>query len=276
VALTPTKVLFLLIFVTVAGVVVITVNPGDSDVMNRPPRDPKIPITNMTAVLFWILYGAVVFLASLVPLVTGPDEPSVDQASVFMTMTFVMMGFGTVFTLTNRRDPTSGLTAPILQALAISLVPVALIVLRPSYPVCRPDCSQPHSAACSGWNAWAGTGAAAGRRGQQMDPPSLVRPVVLIDAQRVTRRRSRRRRPTCTNMLAPNLRELRTCPRRASGRPVGVAGQAGPQGLRGRAGDIACRTDGHAGPQQKDSGFVVAGRSDPWWRRPFPVAPPSR
>jgi Ca2+-transporting ATPase len=42
VALTPTKVLFLLIFVTVAGVVVITVNPGDSDVMNRPPRDPKI------------------------------------------------------------------------------------------------------------------------------------------------------------------------------------------------------------------------------------------
>ena len=42
-----------------------------------------------------------------------------------MTMTFVVMGLGTVFNaLTNRRDPTSGLTAPILKALLISLVPV--------------------------------------------------------------------------------------------------------------------------------------------------------
>ena len=67
VALTPTMVLFLLFFATAAGVVVITVDPGDPDVMNRPPRDPKIPITNRTAILFWILYGAVLFLAALVP-----------------------------------------------------------------------------------------------------------------------------------------------------------------------------------------------------------------
>ena len=51
VALTPTMVLFLLFFCTAAGVVVITVDPGDPDVMNRPPRDPKVPITNRTAVL---------------------------------------------------------------------------------------------------------------------------------------------------------------------------------------------------------------------------------
>ena len=50
VALTPTMVLFLLFFCTAAGVVVITVDPGDPDVMNRPPRDPKIPITNRTAI----------------------------------------------------------------------------------------------------------------------------------------------------------------------------------------------------------------------------------
>ena len=50
-------------------------------------------------------------------------------------MTFVVMGLGTVFNaLTNRRDPTSGLTAPILQALAISLVPVAMIVLATQLP----------------------------------------------------------------------------------------------------------------------------------------------
>ena len=135
VALTPTMVLFLLFFATAAGVVVITVDPGDPNVMDRPPRDPKIPITNRTAIGFWILYGAVLFLAALVPLVAGPDAPSVDRASASMTMTFVVMGLGTVFNaLTNRRDPTSGLTAPILQALAISAVPVALIILATQLP----------------------------------------------------------------------------------------------------------------------------------------------
>jgi Ca2+-transporting ATPase len=135
VALTPTMVLYLLFFATVAGVVVITVDPGDPNVMDRPPRDPKIPITNRTAISFWILYGAVLFVAALIPLVAGPDEPSPDRASASMTMTFVVMGLGTVFNaLTNRRDPTSGLTAPILQALAISLVPVGLIILATQLP----------------------------------------------------------------------------------------------------------------------------------------------
>ena len=135
VALTPMMVLFLLFFVTAAGVVVITVDPGDPDVMTRPPRDPKIPITNRTAVIFWILYGAVLFVAALIPLVAGPDTPSVEHASASMTMTFVVMGLGTVFNaITNRRDPTSGLTAPVLQALAISLVPVGMIVLATQLP----------------------------------------------------------------------------------------------------------------------------------------------
>jgi Ca2+-transporting ATPase len=45
-------------------------------------------------------------------------------------MTFVVMGLGTVFNaLTNRRDPASGLGAPLLKALAIALVPVALVAL---------------------------------------------------------------------------------------------------------------------------------------------------
>ena len=46
-----------------------------------------------------------------------------------MTMTFVVMGLGTVFNaLTNRRDPASGLIPPILKAMAISVVPVVLLV----------------------------------------------------------------------------------------------------------------------------------------------------
>ena len=135
VALTPTMVLFLLFFVTVAGVVVIAVDPGDPDVMSRPPRDPKLPITNRAAVTFWVLYGAVLFLAAFVPLVAGPDQPSTDAASASMTMTFVVLGLGTVFNaLTNRRDPTSGLTAPVLKAVAISTAPVAALVLATELP----------------------------------------------------------------------------------------------------------------------------------------------
>jgi Ca2+-transporting ATPase len=87
-------------------------------------------------VITWIVYGAVLFLAALVPLVAGPDQPSIDTASVSMTMTFLVMGLGTVFNaITNRRDPTSGLIPPILQAVGISLVPVGLLVLATELPV---------------------------------------------------------------------------------------------------------------------------------------------
>ena len=135
VALTPSMVLFLLFFATASGVVIIAVDPGDPDVMNRPPRDPRLPITNRGAITLWVVYATVLFLAALTPLVAGPDKPSTDTASVSMTMTFVVMGLGTVFNaLTNRRDPASGLTPPILEALAISLVPLTLIFLATQLP----------------------------------------------------------------------------------------------------------------------------------------------
>ena len=135
VALSPSMVLYLLFFVTVGGVVVISVDPGDPDVMSRPPRDPRVTITNRTAITLWVLYALVLFAAAIAPLVAGPDEPSVDAASISMTMTFVVMGLGTVFNaITNRRDPTSGLTAPLLKALAISAVPVAMIYLATELP----------------------------------------------------------------------------------------------------------------------------------------------
>jgi Ca2+-transporting ATPase len=69
------------------------------------------------------------------PLVLGPDEPSPTRASVSMTMTFVVMGLGTAFNaVVNRRDPTSGLTPPILRALAIALVPVGMLLLATQLP----------------------------------------------------------------------------------------------------------------------------------------------
>ena len=50
-------------------------------------------------------------------------------------MTFVVMGLGTIFNaLTNRRDPASGLDSPLLKALAISLFPLAMLVLATELP----------------------------------------------------------------------------------------------------------------------------------------------
>jgi Ca2+-transporting ATPase len=135
VALTPLMVLYLLFFATVAGVVVIAVDPGDPDVMDRPPRDPKLPIANRAAIVSWIIYAGALFVGAFLPLVIGPDDPQVDAPSAAITMAFAVMGIGTVFNaLTNRREPASGLVPPILRALAISLVPLLMIFLATELP----------------------------------------------------------------------------------------------------------------------------------------------
>ena len=136
VALSPPMVLYLLFFVTVFGVMVITLDAGDPDVMDRPPRDPMVPISHRSAVVMWLVYGAVLFVAAFLPLVAGPDEPSVDGPSASMTMAFVVMGLGTVLNaLVNRRDPTSGLAQPLLQAVGILTVPVVLLALATELPM---------------------------------------------------------------------------------------------------------------------------------------------
>jgi Ca2+-transporting ATPase len=135
VALTPLMVLYLLVFVTAAGVIVIALDPGDPDVMHRPPRDPALPISNGPAIAMWAVYGAVLALAAFLPLVIGPDDPSTSHPSASLTMTFVVMGLGTVGNaLTNRRDPASGLVPPLLQAVGVSLVPITLVFLATQLP----------------------------------------------------------------------------------------------------------------------------------------------
>jgi Ca2+-transporting ATPase len=130
VAMTPLMVLFLNFFIAIFPVIVIMLDPGDPDVMKRPPRDPNLPITNRAAVTRWVLYGGVLFVCALVPLVVGPDTLYIDKPSASMTMCFVVVGLGTVFSgLVMRRDPTSGLTPPILNAVKVLAIPLALVVL---------------------------------------------------------------------------------------------------------------------------------------------------
>jgi P-type Ca2+ transporter type 2C len=130
VAMTPLMVLFLNFFVAIFPVVVIMLDPADPAIMRRPPRDPKVPVTNLPAVTRWVGYGAVLFVAALIPLIAGPDDPSVDSASASMTMCYVVVGLGTIFSgLVMRRDPTSGLTQPILSAVKWLTIPAGLLVL---------------------------------------------------------------------------------------------------------------------------------------------------
>jgi Ca2+-transporting ATPase len=130
VALTPLMVLFLNFFVSIFPVIVILFDAGDPDVMNHPPRDPKVPITNRPAIIRWVLYGSVLFLTALIPLEWGPDTLHIDSPSASMTMCFVVIGLGTVFSgLVMRREPSSGLIPPILDAIKILIWPVILVVL---------------------------------------------------------------------------------------------------------------------------------------------------
>jgi P-type Ca2+ transporter type 2C len=104
-------------------------------VMHRPPRDPKLTITNRAAITLWVVYAFTLFVAALIPLVAGPDDPSTNVPTASLTMTFAVMGLGTVFNaLTNRRDPASGLGPPVLKALGISLFPVTMIILATELP----------------------------------------------------------------------------------------------------------------------------------------------
>ena len=153
VAMTPTMVLYLLFFATAVGVVIIAVDPGDPDVMHRPPRDPAVT-DHEPGRRDHVGRSTPSSCSSppFLPFVAGPDEPSPNQASVSMTMTFVVMGLGTAFNaLVNRRDPTSGLTPPILKALAIALVPGGNGVPRHrSCRRCRAACSPSRSPGASG------------------------------------------------------------------------------------------------------------------------------
>ena len=109
----------------------------------------------------WVVYAFVLFVARLSSRwCGGPDEPSTDTATASMTMTFVVMGLGTAFNaLVNRRDPTSGLTAPIAKALAIGLVPVGMVFLATQLPVAAGAACAPSRSPADQWLVCAGLAA---------------------------------------------------------------------------------------------------------------------
>ncbi|MCL1693805.1 MAG: cation-translocating P-type ATPase [Actinomycetia bacterium] len=130
VALTPIMVLWLNFLIAGVPVIVIILEGVDPGLMNRPPRDPKKVLANGSEMVRWAVYGGTLFVMTLVPLVLGPDTPSATEATASMTMAFVVMAIGTLLSgLSIRRDPGSGLTAPILKALGILAIPAALTLI---------------------------------------------------------------------------------------------------------------------------------------------------
>jgi Ca2+-transporting ATPase len=129
VPLTPIMVLFLNFFVSIFPVIVIMLDPIPDGIMQKPPRDPKKTIANRAAVGQWFLYGALIFITSLVPLLIYPDLLSSTEPNVPVTMTFVVAALGAIFGgLVMRRDPDSGLAPPIIVALKWLSIPLLLTV----------------------------------------------------------------------------------------------------------------------------------------------------
>lgn len=127
--LTPIMVLFLNFFITIFPVIAILLDPAPEGIMSLPPRDPKKTIANGGAVTLWFLYGGAIFLTSLLPLLIWPEQASSTEPNVPVTMVFVIAAFGSIFSgLVMRRDPQSGLAAPILVAVKWLSIPLALTV----------------------------------------------------------------------------------------------------------------------------------------------------
>lgn len=129
-ALTPLMILFLNFFISVFPVVVIMRDPPNPGLMTRPPRDPEAKLSNPAAIRQWLLFGGVLFLATLAALMFGPGELAANQPSVRMTMAFVVMAFGTIFSgLVLRRDLEPGLAAPLAGAAKTLAIPAGITLV---------------------------------------------------------------------------------------------------------------------------------------------------
>jgi Ca2+-transporting ATPase len=178
VAMTPGMVLFLNFLVASFVVVVIILEPVGAGLMDQPPRDTSVTLANPREVWRWLLYGGTLCVAALVPLLWGPDDLSTTEPSVAMTMAYVVLGIGTLFTgLAVRRDPESGLLPPVLKALGILAIPALFMLVSTELALFRRLLST-KPLTTSQWAASIALGAAV---------------LVVIEAEKLIRRRRKAR-----------------------------------------------------------------------------------
>jgi Ca2+-transporting ATPase len=130
VALLPLQVLFLNFTLAVIPVIIITLDELDPGLMQAPPRDPGARIFNRTTGVRWGLLGLLLGVLSLAPVAFGPDEPAVDQATVSVTMGFVVMGLATAFAgFVMRRSTASAFSGPLVKPALLTLLGVVLVLI---------------------------------------------------------------------------------------------------------------------------------------------------
>ncbi|ETD31405.1 cation-transporting ATPase [Williamsia sp. D3] len=195
VALTPLMVLFQHFFITLFPVAVIMLDPPSDDLMSRAPRDPGSSIANKKALVQWVFYGVLQFGVTLAAMLVAPGEMSTSEANVPMTTAFVVLSLGSVFAgLVMRRDPASGLDAPILGALKTLSIPVIVTVCAVELGFLQDllmtsPLTGGQWLACLGW--------------------ALIIPVVVEAEKFIRRRRLPDPRPAMTVAAAVNPRTIR-------------------------------------------------------------------
>jgi Ca2+-transporting ATPase len=134
VALQPMMVIFLNFFVAILPVIAIMTDDTDPNVMRDKPRDPTVAIFNARTGPRWIAYGLVLGGMSTIPLVWGPDQPSISNASISMTMAFCVMGISTVLSgFAMRHDRAPAFTQPLLRFASILAVGALIVVLSTQF-----------------------------------------------------------------------------------------------------------------------------------------------
>jgi P-type Ca2+ transporter type 2C len=81
---------------------------GESDILKRPPRDPKEPILGRAQWLAIVLYGSTLTAATFGALVLARLGLGLDEG-VTVTITFLTLAFGQLWHVFNMRHPSSRL-----------------------------------------------------------------------------------------------------------------------------------------------------------------------
>jgi Ca2+-transporting ATPase len=120
VAMTPTMVLYLLFFATAGGVIIIAVDPGDPDVMHRPPRDPAEGVLGGGLLPRVLTLAAVVATVSLGVGVWADAAGHPWQSMIFVTLTLQQRGIALALRSQQRSMVAVGLRGNPLLLLAVA------------------------------------------------------------------------------------------------------------------------------------------------------------
>jgi Ca2+-transporting ATPase len=98
--------------------------------MQEKPRDPKEKIANRPNVTRWIVFGLILAISAMAAILAAPGEPSIDTASVPITMGFAVLGLGTAWaSLVFRPGMAPAWEAPVFKPLLLTIAPMFGIVL---------------------------------------------------------------------------------------------------------------------------------------------------